>query len=193
MRRGLHKRQAKAARAAIPAPGTDVRRDVERVRRLGFFRDFTGHEVRRLLRLGAPRTYQEGDLLATEGTRKQRRVLYVLLAGRLEYVRHVGGTRTSVTLRLEPGEVGGFLTFFNEAASPVSVRSAGPSEVLEIGRPEFARLLVEDAALAAKLLFVLLRVTAAHTGALLERQAATAEWALDLERHLRQLPLHRGA
>jgi CRP-like cAMP-binding protein len=180
-------------RPAIPSSGTGAGRDVERIQRLGFFRDFTGAEVRRLLRLGARRTFQEGDLLATEGTRKQRRVLYVVLTGRLDYVRHVGGTRTSVTLRLEPGDVGGFLTFFNEAASPVSVRSAGPSEVLEIGRPEFARLLAEQPGLAAKLLFALLRVTVAHTEALLERQAATAEWALDLERHLRQLPLHRGS
>lgn len=193
MRSDLLKRQRKATRPVIPADGTDARRDAERIRRLGFFRDFTAPEVRRLFRLGARRSCHGNDLLATEGTRKQRRVLYVVLAGRLEYVRHVGGTRTSVTLRLEPGEVGGFLTFFNEVASPVSVRSAGPSEVLEIGRPEFARLLVEDAALAAKLLFALLRVTVAHTGALLERQAATAEWALDLERHLRQLPLHRGS
>ncbi|MFB3820372.1 MAG: cyclic nucleotide-binding domain-containing protein [Candidatus Methylomirabilales bacterium] len=165
---------------------------MEDIRRLGFFRDFAGPEVRRLLRLGVRRSIQAGDLLATEGTRKQRRVLYVVLAGGLEYVRHLGGTRTSVALRLEPGDVGGFLTFFNDAASPVSVRSAGPSEVLEIGRPEFARLLAEQPALAARLLFALLRMTVAHTEALLTRQAATAEWALDLERHLRQLPLHRG-
>jgi CRP-like cAMP-binding protein len=180
-------------RPVSPSPETDARRDAERIQRLAFFREFTGPEVRRLLRAGTRRAFRRDDLLATEGTRKQRRVLYVLLDGRLEYVRHIGGTRTSILLRLMPGDVGGFLTFFNDAASPVTVRSAGPSQVLEIGRPEFARLLAEQPALAAKLLFALLRVTATHTESLLTQQAATAEWALDLERHLRQLPLHPGS
>jgi len=191
--RRLQKRQARAAPAATPAAERGDRAELERLRHLGFFRDFTTAEIRRLLRLGLRRTFRQGDLLATEGTRKQRRILYVVLAGRLEYARHVRAARTATLLRLAPGDVGGFLTFFNDDASPVSVRSVGTSEVLEIGRPEFARLLAASPGLAAKVLFALLRMTVAHTEALLEREAETAAWALDLEHHLRQLPVHRDA
>lgn len=176
-----------AGSAAAPA-----REQLERLRQLGFFRDFTLGELRQLLRGGACRRYEGGEFLATEGTRKQRRVLYVVLEGQLEYLRHVRGEQTNVVLRLSPGDVGGFLTFFNDAPSPVSVRSAAPSEVLEIGRPEFERLRLRSPELSAKVLFALLRVTTGHTEALLDRVSAVAAWVLDLEHQVRQLPFLNG-
>ncbi len=162
---------------------------VNRLRRLAFFRDFSPEELRRLLPLGSLRACSDGELLATEGTRKQRRVLYVVLQGTLEYVKRVRGERATVVLTLRPGEVGGFLTFFNEDPSPVAVRCAGKSQVFEIGRRELEQLLDEHPPLASKLLRILLRDTSARLNVLLDRVAATAAWTLDLEHHLHELPL----
>jgi CRP-like cAMP-binding protein len=159
---------------------------------LAFFREFTPQEIRRLLAAGAVQAYDDGELLATEGTRKQRRVLYVVLQGELHYVKRIRAGCAGVVMRLRPGDVGGFLTFLNDDPSPVSVRSAGRTSVFEIGRREMQALGAEEASLTVKLLRTLLGSTARRLEALLDCVAATSAWALDLERHLRALPLSRG-
>jgi len=161
----------------------------DQLRRLGFFREFAAPELRRLARAGTLRAYEDGELLATEGTRKQRRILYVVLQGELQYVKRVRAERVRVMLTLGPGEIGGFLTFFNDDPSPVSVRSVGKSRVFEVGRREFQILMGDQPALAAKVLLALLRITVSHLDAFLLRMAATSAWALELEHHLRTLPL----
>lgn len=164
----------------------------DRLRHLAFFREFTPQELRRLLAAGTVQGYDDGELLATEGTRKQRRVLYVVLQGELHYVKRIRAGCAAVVMTLWPGDVGGFLTFLNDDPSPVSVRSAGRTSVFEIGRREMQALGAEEASLAVKLLRTLLGSTATRLEALLDRVAATSAWALDLERHLRALPLLPG-
>jgi CRP-like cAMP-binding protein len=159
------------------------------LRRLGFFREFAPPELRRLGAAGGLRAHEDGELLATEGTRKQRRILYVVLQGELQYVKRVRGERANVMLTLRPGDVGGFLTFFNDDPSPVSVKSVGRSQVFEIGRREFQLLMGDHPTLAVKVLLALLRATASRLDALLGQVASTSGWALELEHHLRALPL----
>ena len=173
--------------ASATRPGSGFR--PERIRRLGFFHEFTLEEVRRVLTAGTIQAYAGGELLATEGTRKQRRILYLVLQGRLQYEKRIRARRTQVVLRIDPGEVGGFLTFLNEDPSPVTVRSVGATAVLEITRRDLQALGAESSALGAKLLFALLDGTARRLDGLLDRVAATAAWALDLERHVESLPL----
>ena len=168
------------------------RRLDNRLRQLTFFRDFTLQEVRKLRASGTVQTYDGGDLLATEGTRKQRRVLYVVLRGELQYVKRVRAGRTVILMTLRPGDVGGFLTFLNEEPSPVSVRSVGRTTVFEIGRRELQSLGATEGPLAVKLFHALLGHTARRLETLLDRVAATSAWVLDLERHLRALPLLPG-
>jgi CRP/FNR family cyclic AMP-dependent transcriptional regulator len=163
--------------------------DVTRLRRLAFFREFSPEELRRLLPVGTLRVCSDGELLATEGTRKQRRVLYVILQGELQYVKRVRGERANVVLTLQPGELGGFLTYFNDDPSPVTVRSVGRSQIFEVGRREFDQLLEENPPLAVKILRILLQETSARLKVLLGRVASTAAWVLDLEHHLHALPL----
>ena len=79
----------------------------DRLRRLAFFREFTLDEMRHLLAAGAVQTYGDGEFLATEGTRKQRRVLYVVLRGELHYVKRVRADCTVVVMRLRPGRYRG--------------------------------------------------------------------------------------
>jgi len=172
-----------------PAP----RFRAEPLRRLNFFRDFAPPEIHTLFRAGVVVSYRKGELLATEGTRKQRRVLYVVLQGELQYMKRVRGERVGVVLTLHPGDVGGFLTFLNENPSPVSVRSVGRTTVLELGRRELQDLAAADSTLAVKLLRILVGEVAKRLETLLERTTATSAWALDLERHLRAFPLLPGA
>jgi CRP-like cAMP-binding protein len=161
----------------------------EHLRRLAFFREFSPQEIRTLVTTSTVESYRNGELLATEGTRKQRRVLYVVLRGELHYVKRIRAERAAVVMVLRPGDVGGFLTFLNEEPSPVSVRSVGQTTVLEIGRRELQNLAVDQASLTVKLMRVLVGEIAERLAALLERVAATSAWALDLDRHLRMLPL----
>ena len=163
----------------------------DQLRRLAFFREFTPQEIRQLVAAGVVRAYADAELLATEGTRKQRRALYVVLQGELHYVKRVRAECAVVTMTLRPGDVGGFLTFLNEGPSPVSVRSVGRTTVFEIGRRELQVLAAGDATLAVKLLRVVVGDAARHLEAMLECVAATSAWALDLERHLRAPPLLR--
>jgi CRP-like cAMP-binding protein len=159
------------------------------LRGLAFFREFALPELRRLAQLGRPCSYDDGEFLATEGTRKQRRMLYVVLQGKLQYVKRVRGERANVMLTLTPGDVGGFLTFFNDDPSPVSVRSVGRTRVFEIGRREFQVLMADQPALAVKVLLPLLQAMVSRLEALLRQAAATSAWALDLRHQLQALPL----
>jgi CRP-like cAMP-binding protein len=161
----------------------------DQLRRLEFFREFSPQEIRQLLAAGALQVYADGELLATEGTRKQRRVLYVVLQGELHYVKRVRAESAVVAMALRPGDVGGFLTFLNEDPSPVSVRSVGRTAVFEIGRRELQALAAENASLAVKLLRIVMGDASRHLKAMLDRLAATSAWALDLDRHLRAIPL----
>jgi hypothetical protein len=61
--------------------------------------------------------------------------------------------------------------------------------VFEIGRRELQGLGTEQAPLVIKLLRVLMADTAKRLDALLGQVAATTAWALDLEHHVRALPL----
>jgi len=163
-------------------------RNPDLLRGLRFFREFTPAELRRLSSLGSLSTCEDGELLATEGTRKQRRILYVVLQGELQYVKWIRGEHARVVLTLKPGDVGGFLTFFNDEPSPVSVQSVGKTRVFEIGRGEFQALMADQPMLAAKVLLALLRKTVSYLEGFLGRVAATSAWALDLQRHLQALP-----
>jgi CRP-like cAMP-binding protein len=166
-----------------------VRRHAEQLRRLEVFRDFSPEEIRQLAAAAEVRAYADGEFLATEGTRKQRRALYVVVRGELHYVKRVRAGCAVVPMTLRPGDVGGLLTFLNEDPSPVSVRSIGRTTVFEIGRGELQALAADNAVLAAKLLRVAMGEASRHLTAMLERVAATSAWALDLDRHLRALPL----
>jgi len=166
-------------------------RDLDLLRRLRFFREFTLAELRRLSRLGGLSTYRDGELLATEGTRKQRRILYVVLRGELHYLKWIRGDHAKVMLSLKPGEIGGFFTFFNDEPSPVSVQSVGRTRVFEIGRGEFQTLMADHPALAAKVLLALVRATVYRLERFLGRSAATSAWAVDLQHQLQALPLTR--
>jgi CRP-like cAMP-binding protein len=173
----------------VSVPRFAARLQPEQLRRLAFFREFTAQEVRRLFAVGAIEEYRDGELLATEGTRKQRRVLYVVVRGELHYVKRVRAERAAVVMTLRPGDVGGFLTFLNEDPSPVSVRSVGWTTVFQIGRRELQLLGADQAPLAVKLLRGVVGDAARRLGAVLDRVALTSAWALDLERHLHVLPL----
>jgi CRP-like cAMP-binding protein len=159
---------------------------------LAFFREFSPSELRSLAATGMAESYEDGELLATEGIRKQRRVLYVVLRGELHYLKRIRAERAAVVTVLGPGDVGGFLTFLNEEPSPVSVRSVGHTTVFEIGRRELQYLAAEQAPLALKLLRVLVGDISKRLATIIDRVAATSAWALDLERHLRMLPLVSG-
>ena len=167
------------------------KRNLDPLRGLRFFRGFTLAELRRLSSLGSLSTYRDGELLATEGTRKQQRTLYVILQGELKYLKWIRGGRAKAMLSLKPGDVGGFLTFFNDEPSPVSVQSVGNTRVFEIGRGEFHTLMTDQPALGAKVLLALLRATVTRLERLLGRVAATSAWVLDLQHHLQALPLTR--
>lgn len=160
-----------------------------RLRRLHFFRELTAPEARHLVGVGSLAAYGSGECLATEGTRKQRRVLYVVVWGTLEYVKRIRAERASVVLRLRPGDAGGFLTLFNDEPSPVSVRSVGRTMVFEIGRQELQILAGSQPPLAAKLFGALVRETAWRLDQLLGRLAATSAWALDLANQVDLFPL----
>ena len=89
----------------MSARRTSPRLTSDRLRRLALFREFTPQEMSRIRAIGTVRTYGDGELLATEGTRKQRRVLYVVLSGELHYVKRIRAQHANVMLTLRSGDV----------------------------------------------------------------------------------------
>jgi CRP-like cAMP-binding protein len=143
-------------------------------------------------RFGRVATYAPGELLATEGTRKRRRLLYVVIRGALHYQKRIRTERTSVVLALGPGDAGGFLTFFNDDPSPVSVLSSGRTTVFELDREGVQALTRSEPALAVKVLTALAQETAWRLEQVVERMTATSAWALDLSTQVSLFPLDSG-
>lgn len=172
-----------------PLSAADQRLPANRLRRLRFLRELTAAEAGHLGAIGRLRSYADGDCLAIQGTPKRHRVLYVVVEGALAYVKRVEIGRDREMLRLGPGDVGGFLTFFNDGPSPVSVLSRGRTTVFELGRQELEGLTLRQPQLAVKLLTALAREATARLEGALASMATASAWGLELTRRLEAFPL----
>ena len=99
------------------------------------------------------RTFQPGELIVEEG--RTGNGLYVVLSGRVEVVKGLGGERPQTAAILGPGEPFGEMALLGDWKRSASVRVVDEAECLGIDRWAFLAHLSKDPRLAIKLLQLL--------------------------------------
>lgn len=80
--------------------------------------------------------FEAGEAIVTQGEIGDR--FYILERGRVEVVRQEGGGTETVLATLGPGEYFGELALMRDLARTASVRALEPTDVISLGRGDFA-------------------------------------------------------
>lgn len=115
-------------------------------------------EAEKLGRLMSSRELADGDFLITEGTVDN--TLNVLVAGKLEVIRHAGADETASLAVLREGDLVGELSFLDGEPHTVGLRALTACRVLSLPREQFETIIDSDPQLVYKVMRAVAR--AAH-------------------------------
>jgi CRP-like cAMP-binding protein len=96
------------------------------------------------------RKLEDGEFLITEGTADDS--LHVLLEGKLEVVKHVGGDEFASLAVRRDGDLAGELSFVDGAIHTVGLRALCDSRVLSLTRKDFESVVDENPQLVYKVM-----------------------------------------
>ena len=92
--------------------------------------ELSEQEATTLAGLMSARTLEDGEFLIKEGTSDD--ALHILLEGRLEVIKHVGGDNEMSLAILKPGDLAGELSFIDGEAHTVGLRSLSKAQVVSL-------------------------------------------------------------
>jgi signal transduction histidine kinase len=118
------------------------------------FESLSQEQLRTLAGLGSEVSFDAGETIFVEG--KPAEFLWVLLAGEMELVRHIGGQRIRIATASRPGTYGGGIQAFSGSAVASGYRATAnalqPSRFFRLSSGELGRLLAEWSPVAKHLL-----------------------------------------
>ena len=115
-------------------------------------------EAKKLAGLMTSRELADGDFLITEGTVDN--TLNVLVAGKLEVIRHAGADETASLAVLREGDLAGELSFLDGEPHTVGLRALTNCRVLCLSRDSFESIIASEPQLVYKVMRAVAR--AAH-------------------------------
>ena len=119
--------------------------------------ELTEHEATTLAGLMAAHTLEDGEFLIKEGTRDN--ALHVLLEGRLEVVKLVGGNDEMSLAILKAGDMAGELGFIDGQAHTVGLRALSGARVISLSRTDFETVVDKHPQLVYKVMRAIVRST----------------------------------
>lgn len=137
-RPGLH---FKTADSASPSPTGDGHSGL------------TDHSTQALMRIGAVRAWQTGQVILSRGQSISTALL--LVEGRLRVSVTTLEGEEQLLRWLLPGEISGLSSVFAQSTYPADLVAAVPSQVLNIERAKLLDLISQDASVAVDLLRIL--------------------------------------
>mgnify|MGYP002624986580 CR=1 FL=1 len=142
--------------------------------RCPLFTDLTPMEVDSVLALVERNEFPSGELLITEG--KRTRMLWILLNGRCQVLKHSASGGEHELAVVEAGGVFGEMSFFQDLPHSASVRSLTSIEVLQLSYEKFEQIELSGSRAAYKVVRNLLRIVS-------ERLRRMDEWTCQLVNH----------
>ena len=103
------------------------------------------------------RTLEDGEFLIKEGTSDN--TLHVLLEGRLEVIKLVGGDKEMSLAILKPGDMAGELSFIDGQAHTVGLRALSKAQIVSLARADFEKIIDEQPKLVYKVMRAIVRST----------------------------------
>lgn len=137
-------------------------------------KDLTDGEARELFMMSRRERYQKGDVLFQEG--EEPVALFLLADGTVEITKRIGGGNTTSLAALSAGSIVGEMSLLTrEKRSASALVTTATATVLRVSWKDFEELLVQNPAVAYKLMYALARVLAVRLRNINMRLAEMAE------------------
>ena len=120
--------------------------NLELIRRVPLFSMLTATQAETVAAAVIKRRYKRGEAIVEQG--KQSNALAIILTGRARVVTTDARGREVILAILHPGDYMGEMSLIDNEPHSATVRTEGQTDVLVVGRPEFARCLPENSSMA---------------------------------------------
>ena len=120
--------------------------NLELIRRVPLFSMLTAPQAETVAAAVIKRRYKRGEAIVEQG--KQSNALSIILNGRARVVTTDAKGREVILAILQPGDYMGEMSLIDNEPHSATVRTEVQTDVLVVGRPEFARCLPENSSMA---------------------------------------------
>jgi len=120
--------------------------NLELIRRVPLFSTLTDAQAETVAAAVTKRRYKRGEAIVEQG--KQSNALSIILNGRARVVTTDAKGREVILAILQPGDYMGEMSLIDNEPHSATVRTEVQTDVLVVGRPEFARCLPENSSMA---------------------------------------------
>ena len=124
--------------------------NLELIRRVPLFSTLTAAQAETVASAVIKRRYKRGEAIVEQG--KQSNALAIILNGRARVVTTDAKGREVILAILHPGDYMGEMSLIDNEPHSATVRTEVQTDVLVVGRPEFARCLPENSSMACALM-----------------------------------------
>ncbi len=120
--------------------------NLELIRRVPLFSMLTASQAETVAAAVIKRRYKRGEAIVEQG--KQSNALAIILTGRARVITTDARGREVILATLHPGDYMGEMSLIDNEPHSATVRTEVQTDVLVVGRPEFARCLPENSSMA---------------------------------------------
>jgi CRP/FNR family transcriptional regulator, cyclic AMP receptor protein len=120
--------------------------NLELIRRVPLFAMLTATQAEAVAEAVIKRRFKRGELIVEQG--KKSNALYIILTGRGRVLTSDARGREVILANLQPGDYIGEMSLIDNQPHSASVRAELQTDVLMLGRLEFARCLPENTSMA---------------------------------------------
>jgi CRP-like cAMP-binding protein len=120
--------------------------NLDLIRRVPLFSMLTNEQAQAIADGVVKRRYRRGEIIVEQG--RKSNALYILLTGRARVMTADSRGREVILAVLEPGDHLGEMSLIDNEPHSATVRAEVQTDVLVLGRAEFARCLPENSSLA---------------------------------------------
>jgi CRP-like cAMP-binding protein len=120
--------------------------NLDLIRRVPLFSMLTANQAESVAEAVVKRRFRRGEIIVERGQKSN--ALYILLTGRARVVAADARGREVILAVLQPGDYLGEMSLIDNEPHSASVRAEVQTDVLMLGRSEFARCLPENSSLS---------------------------------------------
>jgi CRP/FNR family cyclic AMP-dependent transcriptional regulator len=136
----------KVAPGASEEYGMSMLSNLELIRRVPLFSMLTAAQAEAVAAAVTKRRYKRGEMIVEQG--KKTNALFIVLTGRARVVTSDSRGREVILATMHPGDYIGEMSLIDNEPHSATVRAEVQTDVLVLGRLEFARCLPENTSMA---------------------------------------------
>jgi CRP/FNR family transcriptional regulator, cyclic AMP receptor protein len=120
--------------------------NLELIRRVPLFALLTANQAESVAEAVSKRRFKRGEIIVEQGEKSN--TLFIILTGRVRVVTSDKRGREVILATLQPGDYIGEMSLIDNEAHSATVRAEVQTDMLALGRAEFARCLPENSSMA---------------------------------------------